>query len=440
MEMSAPAKSYVFTRSLVAILGLLNFTGFSQSECDGYRYRYTGAFGGFDVQSNVVYGENILNFTPVDLDVDVYTPTGDTEANRPLVVIAHGGFFLFGSNDGADVVPLCEDLASMGYVVASMSYRLIPQQVLPTAFASGTLPDEFVKAVWRGVHDSRAAVRYFRKSAEEMGNPFGVDTNRIYLGGVSAGGFIALHHAYVDMQSEIPAEIDVTEEGMGGGLEGLSGNTGYSSEVNGIFNIAGALQTTDFLNAGTNEPLFSIHGTEDETVPYGEGSIFVSLPDIPGLEVELIDVDGSSVVHEAAEAMGMDNCLITVEGAGHVPHILSPENYDLTLSALAGKLGEWACEDYVQVCGGYDYTAETGTSKVELNDDGVKVFPNPTSSSHGVQIVFPSTSQWQVLNVFGQIVDEGLSVSNSQVHLTELSPGWYVVQTPKSRVPFVVAN
>ena len=34
------------------------------------------------------------------------------------------GFFLAGSNDGTDVVPLYEDLARMGYVAASMSYRL----------------------------------------------------------------------------------------------------------------------------------------------------------------------------------------------------------------------------------------------------------------------------------------------------------------------------
>ena len=60
-------------------------------------------------------------------------------------------------------------------------------------------------------------------------------------------------------------------------------------------------------------------------------------------------MDGSAVIHEQAEELGLENCLITVEGAGHVPHIdiFNPEYYDLTISALAGKLGEWACEDYV---------------------------------------------------------------------------------------------
>ena len=47
-----------------------------------------------------------------------------------------------------------------------------------------------------------------------------------------------------------------------------------------------------------------------------------------------------------------------------MPHIdvLNLDYYDLTISALAGKLGEWACEDYA-VCGGYDYTAETAVGK-----------------------------------------------------------------------------
>lgn len=115
-------------------------------------------------------------------------PENDAAMNRALVVVAHGGFFLSGANDGADVVEICEDLAQMGYVVASISYRLGVDDLFD-------LETSMVEAVWRGVHDSRAAVRYFRKSVAEDGNPYGIDSERILLGGVSAGGFIALHHA-----------------------------------------------------------------------------------------------------------------------------------------------------------------------------------------------------------------------------------------------------
>lgn len=410
--------------SALALSVVLTGTAQEQADCDGYRYRYTGAFADVEVDYDVPYGENInVNFVPEDLVVDIYTPVDDTNEARPLVVMAHGGFFVAGSNDGVDVVPLCEDLARMGYVVASMSYRL-------GVDFFGDLPTEFVKAVWRGVHDSRAAVRYFRQSVD-YGNPYAIDTNRIFLGGASAGGFIALHHAYVDEQSEIPAQIDVTDPGMGGGLEGLSGNTGYSSKVNAVFNIAGALQTADFLDAGDNEPLFSIHGTADGTVPYGEG-------DIVYLGIPIIDVDGSSVVHAKADELGVDNCFITVDGADHVPHVVDPSTYGLTLSSLAGKLGEWSCDNYVPICGEYDYTAATAVSEADWM--APSVFPNPASSTGRVFATFERDSEWSLVNALGQTLDRGRASAGSQVVWHGLTPGWYVVKTETGSTPLMVAH
>ena len=77
------------------------------------------------------YGNNI-NYAGFaeDLMLDVYEPNGDTLANgdsvtdRPLVLLAHGGSFIGGSKTGSDVVPLAESFAKMGYVVASINYRL----------------------------------------------------------------------------------------------------------------------------------------------------------------------------------------------------------------------------------------------------------------------------------------------------------------------------
>lgn len=412
-----------------AVVACSTIASHAQQECDGYRYRYTGAFETHSVTYDVPYGQNLSwDGTETELVVDIYAPSGDMLTERPLVLLAHGGFFLDGSNDGLDVVSLSEDLAQMGYVVASMSYRLgvnIANLL--------EIQDEFVKAVWRGVHDSRAAVRFFRKSAAE-GNPFGIDPNRIYLGGVSAGGFIALHHGYVDDDSEIPAQIDVTEAGLEGGLEGLSGNAGYSSEVQGIFNIAGALQTADFLNVGENERLFSVHGTDDNTVPYGEGMISL-------MGFNIIDVDGSAVIHEQAEELGLEHCLITVEGAGHVPHIdvFNPEYYDLTISALAGKLGEWACEDYVAFCSGYDHTAPTGIREHDAQSSPL-VFPNPALAHDAIRIRFNASSEWTLTNVMGQTMEKGLAIMDSEVELEGLPSGMYVLHTNGSKQSFVVAR
>ena len=115
------------------------------------------------------YG-NAVNATGLNqsLLVDIYEPEGDDNELRPLIIMAHGGFFIGGDNNGADVVPLSQDLTRMGYVVGSISYRLGIDNFLDVSNA-------LIRSVWRGYHDGKAAVRYFRKTVEEDGNPWGID-------------------------------------------------------------------------------------------------------------------------------------------------------------------------------------------------------------------------------------------------------------------------
>jgi len=310
-----------------------------------------------------------------ELVFDFYEAVDNAAADRPLIILAHGGFFLAGSNDGADVVPLCEDFARMGYAVASISYRLGIANLLD-------LENELIRAVWRGVHDGRAAVRYFRKSVEEEGNPWGIDPDRIYMGGVSAGGFLAVHHAYVDDESEIPAIIDQSQPGMGGGLEGESGNPGFSSEVAGIFNVSGALKDANWMQPG-DAPLVSVHGTDDGTVPYGSGSVAL-------LGFNVTEVDGSATLHERAEEIGLTHCFVTIDGAGHVPHVTNAVAYDVTLSTVAGALSSWICASYPNQCGGYDYTSEIR----EQVAAAVRMYPNPASGGEVTLVQSNAGGDW----------------------------------------------
>ena len=50
---------------------------------------------------------------------------GDTENNRPLIILAHGGSFIAGVRANPSMVSLGEAFAKRGYVVASISYRLM---------------------------------------------------------------------------------------------------------------------------------------------------------------------------------------------------------------------------------------------------------------------------------------------------------------------------
>ena len=396
----------------------------SGQTCNGERYRYTSAFPEVTVTYDLPYGSNV-NVYGVDEELvfDLYQPAGDAATDRPLVVLAHGGFFLGGANDGEDVVPLAEDLARMGYVVASMSYRLGITNILD-------LQGELTRAVWRGVHDSRAAVRYFRKSVAESGNPYGIDPDRIFLGGVSAGGFIALHHAYVDQVSEIPTAVDAQAPGMGGGLEGQSGSPGYSSAVAGIFNICGAIREASWLAAG-DVPLVSVHGTADMTVPYGTGT--VSLMGFP-----VIEVDGSSVIHDQAEALGLDHCFVPIEGADHVPHVTDGAAYELTLAVVAGKLSTWACEDYAPQCGMYDFTSEV-QDWAELREGEILLYPNPAEGSGVVRVVNAQAqpgAAWtvEIRDAGGRLLQRHRAQSSLWEGELALASGVYLVTVPEAGV------
>ena len=80
----------------------------AQSECDGERYRYISAFDNVSVSEGNAYGSNIDAIgIDTELDFDFYEAVDNNATDRPLLIIAYGGFFLDGSNDGMDVVPLC---------------------------------------------------------------------------------------------------------------------------------------------------------------------------------------------------------------------------------------------------------------------------------------------------------------------------------------------
>jgi acetyl esterase len=105
---------------------------------------------------------------PVDfIPVRVYTPRG--EAPLPVIVYYHGGGWVVGNLDAADV--LCRQLANgVNSIVVSVDYRLAPEHKFPAA-----------------TEDAYAAVVWVLEHAVSLG----ADPNRIAVGGDSAGGNLA---------------------------------------------------------------------------------------------------------------------------------------------------------------------------------------------------------------------------------------------------------
>ena len=250
------------------------------------------------ISKDIRYGDNISQGgTAIGLSFDFYEPANDTQINRPLIVLAHGGGFV--SGDKSDLETTASFLAKAGYVVAAINYRLL--DLPPTE-------ETYKRAVINAVVDMKAAVRFFYKDAS-VTDTYKIDTNNIFIGGYSAGAITALHYAYVNANAELTniggqSFLDYVNEK--GGLEGNSGNGDFSSAVKGVINISGALFNKNLIQE--NEPaLYSIHGTEDGVVPYVNGT----------LDTASISVDGSGVLHPYAESLGVNSKLRTITGGEH---------------------------------------------------------------------------------------------------------------------------
>jgi predicted esterase len=315
---------------LITTTGLILCSLLSAAQCDGNRYRNL-LFSDVSVTSDIIYGSNDdLNELNQDLLMDVYEPAGDGVTNRPLIVMCHGGFFLSGYKAALDVVPLCEDFARMGYVVASINYRM-------GASLLGDLDNAFAQAVMRAVQDLNASIRWFRRDVEVNGNTYGIDPDNIYTFGTSAGGFMVLQQAYMD-DDEIPSFLDTTASGLTGGVEGDSGNPGYSSAIKGLVSHCGAMGDNAWIDADEQTPACLFHGSADNTVPI-DSTMFTLLGFLPVAVTE-----GSIPISERLTGLGIEHCFEINENAGHVAYIANQAIYDTTLSISSNFLSHLVCD------------------------------------------------------------------------------------------------
>jgi para-nitrobenzyl esterase len=400
---------------LTALLGIF-VAETSSAQCTGLRYRDI-MFDDTTI-SNITYGSNVtLTNAAATLRLDVWMPKNDTVTNRPLIIIAHGGNFLGGTKTGTDVLQFCNDFADMGYVVASIDYR-VGMTNFPFPGPDST---DATEAVIRAVHDAKAAVRFFKKDVSTMGNTYGIDTSNIFFMGVSAGGFMALQVAYLDDPSEFPGWADSTAQyGLHGGIEGLSGNPGYSSQIRGVINVAGALGDTAYIQAG-DEPCINFHGDADNTVPYGSDLILL-VGQFP-----LLEVDGSYSIDARLDQYGITNCFETYEGQDHVPHVNNPLYYDTTLAITRNFLVHFICGDPLDC----SYSNPIGVNELPAISSVLEVYPNPADENVNVNTsrLVGDGYKVEMYNSLGELVNstpadvDGTTTINTE----NLAPGIYIM-------------
>jgi poly(3-hydroxybutyrate) depolymerase len=361
-------KHYLLAFTMLSLI----FTSIAQTPCDAGRYS-TDLFPNVTITSGITFGQN-TDFIGGNqtLALDFYEPTGDTETARPLIVWAHGGSFIGGSRTDGDVVALSNAFAKKGYVCASIDYRV------------GMWPIDSVnaiKAVVRAVQDMKAAVRFFYQDRATT-DTYKIDTTRIIIAGSSAGAITALHMAYLDKDCEIENYITPTTLNGMGGIEGLSGNQGYSSDIHAVVNLCGALASYGWLEAG-DAPVCSLHGDNDNTVPYNHGVASVS-----GFNV--ISMDGSRMIDEQANTQGVQHNFFTHYGSDHAVYAAGGAFMDTTINFVSDFLVDFmGCSEPITQA----ENTPSGTATLYplaycglnteslLNDELIdKIFPNPSES------------------------------------------------------------
>jgi acetyl esterase/lipase len=216
--------------------------------------------------------------------MDVYLPV-DGLVDRPAVMFVHGGSWRFG--DAGAHAGHAQRLAELGYVAATIDYRLVPEAVYPAQ-----------------MQDTACALSFLRSQAQA----FGLDPDRVAVVGYSAGGHLVslLGVAFDDPDYAPDCAAGPTAPPQavvsGAGPQDLRG----WSDVDNVAEMLGGTidevperydAASPLLHARPDAPPFLfVHGTSDWIVP----------------------VEQSREMRAALRDQGVDARLLELDGVGHV--------------------------------------------------------------------------------------------------------------------------
>jgi acetyl esterase/lipase len=245
------------------------------------------ARGMVTVESNLVYG-TAVNYagSNVALTLDAYYVSG-AQSNRPVMILAHGGGFGGGDKgytaaQGNFYPDLATAFATNGFVAFSINYRLWPG-------CAGGCPEEIDMAV----ADVMTALDWIRAHRAD----FGVQAERVLIGGDSAGGGLAINAAYRG-----------TNAGSFLGCISLWGGVPpYGSEVHPVNTSPITPQTP---------PTCLVHGTADTIVPYAISTNLAAQLAAAGIHQELHPLIGRE--HYPVMAGGIYDTNLVAEIINHM--------------------------------------------------------------------------------------------------------------------------
>jgi acetyl esterase/lipase len=276
---------------------------------DHYPQAVTHWPGGVTSLADVTYS-TIPGYRP--MIVDIYMPA-KAVGPKPLILYIHGGGWVAGHtrHSGAlsDFPAVLARLASEGFVVASLEYRLAAEAPFPAQ-----------------LQDARAALRFLKSNAAR----YGIDPARSGVWGGSAGGHLA---ALTAMTCGVSA-LDPAQTKAAPGSECVQAAVTWY----GVFDFAalaasrpgqadaaaarllackGPCTAADYAPASPvtyidakDPPFLLIHGDDDQTVPVAQSHLAEAKLKAAGVPVESIYIPG--VDHSFIGKTGADTRAATL--------------------------------------------------------------------------------------------------------------------------------
>lgn len=234
--------------------------------------------------------------------MDLYLPADKSDKPLPAILIVHGGGWHGGDKAARREQNIGNNLASAGYVCASINYRLCRK--------SDILTDR-LREVWpANLQDCRTAIRFLRMNAET----YRIDPTRIGAIGGSAGGHLTAMLAVTDGKSDIKAEGLYLE---------------FSSRVQAVVPMYGVHDVVAQAKSKGN----TLKSSDEELCRHASPVSWITPDDPPALILHgtkdaLVPVKQSELLHERLSQAGIPSQLLVIEGAPHSFH-LQPAQRDL---------------------------------------------------------------------------------------------------------------
>jgi predicted esterase len=256
--------------------------------------------------------------TPKEIiaSLTVYQP--DHQKSDKLVVLLHDGGFLLGERNDYFSTQLANHLASSGFLTVTLDY--------PLGYKYGK--SFAIEAVHKVVQSVHQAINYLYHENVVNFNP-----QNVIVGGASAGGIAALTTLFLDDGEFEPYIRDAY--GGRAELECLSCNVdGRPVEVQftAAFSLWGGLLDLSIIDEDELKlPVYLIHGTADETVPYDSGFPFQQYGQQHKMTARHLfpTIYGSGYLHDLRI---LNSKLIYVDNGGHTLYLAS--NNDVNSSKV----------------------------------------------------------------------------------------------------------